>query len=63
VIDNPAALREIIRETGARPTHEGAETVLEGFLATCLDRHAEEWGRVADGIWAGRHGYQKAEGF
>ncbi|MBC7325172.1 MAG: radical SAM protein [Moorella sp. (in: Bacteria)] len=63
VIDNPAALREIVRETGARPTHEGAQTILEGFLAACLDRRAAEWGRVADGIWAQRRGHQKAEGF
>ncbi|MBC7106900.1 MAG: radical SAM protein, partial [Firmicutes bacterium] len=33
IIDNPAALRAIVAESGARPTHEGAEAVLEGTTA------------------------------
>lgn len=56
LIDVPEALREIVREAEAHPTHKGAETVLGGYLANFLDQRAEEWGRVADGIWAGRHG-------
>jgi len=63
IIDNPQALRDIVRETGAHPTHEGAETVLEGTVARFLDRRSAEWGKTADGIWAARHGSKKAEGF
>ncbi len=63
IIDNPQALRDIVRESGARPTHEGAETVLEGTIARFLDRRSAEWGKVADDIWAARHGTKKAEGF
>lgn len=54
IIDVPWALREIIRETGAHPTHPGADSVLEPELAELLDRRAEEWKRVSDPIWAAR---------
>lgn len=52
IIDVPQALRDIISETGARPTHPGAESILTGTIASYLDRRSEEWGRVADGIMA-----------
>ncbi len=63
IIDVPQALREIVRESGARPTHEGAETVLEGTIARFLDRRSSEWEKAADEIWAARRGTKKAEGF
>lgn len=63
IIDVPQALREIVRESGARPTHEGAETVLEGTIACFLDRRSSEWEKAADEIWAARRGTKKAEGF
>ncbi|MEW6173063.1 MAG: radical SAM protein [Bacillota bacterium] len=59
IIDNPEALREIIRECGARPTHAGAEAVLEGTAAAYLDRRAAEWGAIADGLWEARTVRQK----
>lgn len=54
IIDNPAALREIVRETGAKPTHEGAETVLSGTTAAYLDRLVVRWAAVAESIWETR---------
>ncbi|MDN5347766.1 MAG: hypothetical protein PWP65_1330 [Clostridia bacterium] len=56
IIDVPQVLREIVRETGARPTHAGAETVLEGPIGSFLDRHSACWAEVADQIWRRRHG-------
>lgn len=59
IIDNPRALREIVQESGAHPTHEGAETVLEGVVAAYLDDLSRAWGELADEIWAER---QKVNG-
>jgi len=63
IIDNPQALRDIVRESGARPTHEGAETVLEGTVANYLDNLSLAWGKVADEIWNAHHETKKAQGF
>jgi MoaA/NifB/PqqE/SkfB family radical SAM enzyme len=63
IIDVPEALREIVAESGARPTHEGADGVLKGAIAEHLDRCSRAWGCAADGIRAQRRGYNKAEGF
>lgn len=54
IIDNPDALRAIVTESGARPTHPGAETILDGPTAGSLDQKAERWGVIADGIWKER---------
>lgn len=54
IIDSPEALRRIVRESGAYPTHEGAETVLSGKIASFLDRRSAEWKAVADPIWESR---------
>lgn len=50
IIDNPEVLRDSVRENGARPTHEGAGSILEEF-AHELDKYAEEYGKVADKEW------------
>lgn len=63
IIDVPEALREIVAESGARPTHEGADSVLKGAIAEHLDGCSRAWGCMADGIRARRHGQLKAEGF
>jgi len=60
IIDVPQALREIVAESGAQPTHPGAESILTGTLASALDRRAEEWRRVADRVWSERHGLKPA---
>lgn len=48
IIDNPQSLRDIVAESGARPTHVGAEDVLTGATAAFLDQRSAEWHRVAD---------------
>ncbi len=48
--DHPWILREVVKETKAHPTYEGAEHVLTD-LAPSLDDYAREWKKVADPIW------------
>lgn len=50
IIDNPQMLRDVIAETGAHPTHEGAETIIT-TLAKPLDEYAEVWKCYADKAW------------
>ncbi|MCL4378352.1 MAG: radical SAM protein [Actinobacteria bacterium] len=50
IIDNPQVLRDIVAETGAHPTHEGAETIIT-TLAKNLDDYAESWKCHADKAW------------
>lgn len=47
IIDNPQALRDIVRESGAYPTHEGAGDILRGEVAGYLDRASARWRREA----------------
>jgi MoaA/NifB/PqqE/SkfB family radical SAM enzyme len=56
IIDNPTALREMVNESGAYPTHSGAETVLEGEVAKKLDTLSEEWGKISGPIFLERLG-------
>ncbi|OAT85767.1 radical SAM protein [Desulfotomaculum copahuensis] len=62
IIDVPQALREIVAESGAHPTHAGAETVLAGTVACHLDERAAAWGKVADAVWQEKHAARKAGG-
>ena len=48
IIDNPQALREMVAESGAYPTHPGAETVLEGPIAEYLNELSARWQAEAD---------------
>ncbi|MBN2073766.1 MAG: radical SAM protein, partial [Actinobacteria bacterium] len=50
IIDNPHVLRDIVAETGAYPTHDGAETII-GCLARPLDEYAEKYASIVDPIW------------
>lgn len=50
IIDNPQVLRDIVAETGAYPTHPGAESVVTG-LAKQLDDYSCSYGRIADKVW------------
>jgi MoaA/NifB/PqqE/SkfB family radical SAM enzyme len=50
IIDNPYILRDIVAETGAYPTHDGAETII-GCLARPLDKYASEYKKIADKVW------------
>lgn len=50
IIDNPQALRDIIAESGAIPTHEGAGEVLEGKIAEELDAISSIWYNLSQEI-------------
>jgi len=50
IIDNPYILRDIVAETGAYPTHEGAETIIS-CLARPLDKYASDYKKIADKVW------------
>lgn len=54
IIDVPEALREIVKESGASPTHKGAETVLMGEIGTYLEQRAMKWKTISDEIWLQR---------
>lgn len=50
IIDNPQALRNMVEESGAYPTHQGAEDILEGELAQSLDQIASIWREMSQEI-------------
>lgn len=50
IIDHPWVLREVVAESGARPTHPGAETIITQ-LASFLDRYAAAYAEIADLAW------------
>jgi len=56
IIDNPYALREMVEESGAFPTHPGAETVLKGDIADYLDKISDKWGDISKPIFEERMG-------
>ena len=43
IIDNPQQLRDIVTESGAHSTHDGAETVLSGSIGKSLDELSSRW--------------------
>ena len=50
VIDHPHLLRQVVEQTGACPTHSGAETLLTECSGG-LDRYAAAYGELADELW------------
>ena len=50
IIDNPEILREIVEESKALPTHEGADSILSGELGGYLDKISEQWRQEADKV-------------
>jgi len=50
ILDHPRLLREVVEESGALPTHPGAETVLTQFSGH-LEQYASAFGKLADGLW------------
>jgi MoaA/NifB/PqqE/SkfB family radical SAM enzyme len=48
LIDAPAVLREVVAETGAHPTHPGAESILTTY-AQALDEYTDAFGKVLKG--------------
>lgn len=43
IIDNPQLLRDIVKESGAQPTYDGADAVLSGEIGGFLDQRSREW--------------------
>ena len=54
IIDNPQQLRDIVAESGAYPTHEGAETILSGSIAKFLDELSFSWHNKSRPIFENR---------
>jgi MoaA/NifB/PqqE/SkfB family radical SAM enzyme len=50
IIDHPHLLRQVVEQTGAGPTHSGAETLLTDCSGG-LDRYAAAYGKLADELW------------
>ncbi|NMB42440.1 MAG: radical SAM protein [Firmicutes bacterium] len=48
IIDSPEILRKMVKECGARPTHKGAEQVLQGEVARYLDDSSQRWLQMAN---------------
>jgi MoaA/NifB/PqqE/SkfB family radical SAM enzyme len=55
IIDHPHILREVVKESGAHPTHPEAETVLTE-LSEGLDQYAQTYGQMADALWQEQKG-------
>ncbi len=55
IIDVPQALRDIVKESGAHPTHDGADGLFLEENARVLDEKAALWQRKADEIWHQTH--------
>lgn len=51
IIDRPQILRGLVKKFDAKPTHEGAESIVTD-LADAMDAYAAELKRVYDPIWA-----------
>ena len=51
LIDVPEALRAIVAESQAKPTHPGAELILAGAHAGAMERIAANWRQKADCLW------------
>lgn len=53
IIDVPLALRDIVAESGARPTHNGADDVLKGKVGEFLERQAAAWAETVAEVRSG----------
>ena len=47
IIDNNSALREIVKKSGAKPTHDGAENVVSPEVGEKLEDLADRWEEVS----------------
>ena len=50
IIDHPKVLRKVVKETGAKPTHGNAQTVLTKCAAH-LDQYSKEYGELSEPFW------------
>ena len=55
IIDNPWILRDVVKETGAKPTHPGADSIIKDKkIIKHLDKYSKELKRLADKEWKER---------
>jgi MoaA/NifB/PqqE/SkfB family radical SAM enzyme len=54
IIDLPEVLRDVVVVCGARPTHEGAEVVIQEF-ADDIDDYSDAYREMADALWREYH--------
>jgi len=50
IIDNPSALRELVRKYSPKPTHEGAERIVNE-LSSFLDDYSCKYKKIAERTW------------
>ncbi len=50
LIDNPYILRDVVKEVGARPSHLGADSLINE-LADEMDKYSAAYGAIADRVW------------
>ncbi|MCS7281228.1 MAG: radical SAM protein [Desulfobacterota bacterium] len=55
IIDNPKALRELVRKYNASPTHPGAESIVNE-LSQFLDDYAKKYRAIAQKTWNEEYG-------
>jgi len=56
IIDHPEILRRLVKEYGARPSHEGAETIVEDpAIVEHLDRYSARLKEISDPEWDEDH--------
>ena len=52
IIDNPQTLRDVVKETGAYPTHNGADSVIKDpEITKHLDSYSKRMKKIADKAW------------
>jgi len=52
IIDNPEVLRNAVKTCKAKPTHDGAETIVsDPKIIKALDCYSCEWHKIADKVW------------
>ncbi|MFW6007312.1 MAG: radical SAM protein, partial [Halanaerobiales bacterium] len=47
IIDTPEELQDIVKESGANPTHDGADSIFKGELAENLLELSKKWNKTS----------------
>jgi MoaA/NifB/PqqE/SkfB family radical SAM enzyme len=51
IIDDPDILRQAVIKTGAHPTHEGADVMLNGHIKGYLDEYSQKMRDITEPVW------------
>jgi hypothetical protein len=51
IIDNPEILRQAVKITNARPTHQDAEVILDGDISKGLEEYAKRIQEITRPVW------------